>query len=198
MVRGWQKQKFLSMVQFHHIFNTLFIINTTLAQLGERQTEDLEVTSSILVCGTKNLFNQEFLSSTELIFLNGTKKDGPALPQSIFGHCLVKYKHNIFMTGGNGQRRSIVIFNEDFEKIGIGPDMTNDREGHSCGIFYSSQHGGRPILVIAGGSQSATTSEHWDFTVPDSKWQKSSKSYVVQFSLLLELVRSLLCQLVLY
>ena len=41
------------MVQFHHIFNTLFIINTTIAQLGERQTEDLEVTSSILVCGRK-------------------------------------------------------------------------------------------------------------------------------------------------
>ena len=60
-VRGWQKRNFLSMVRFHHVFNTLSI-NTAIAQLGERQTEDLEVTSSILVCGTKilNVFKKKY------------------------------------------------------------------------------------------------------------------------------------------
>ena len=124
------------------------------------------------------------LSSTEFIFLNGTKKDGPSLPQPRSFHCLVQYKSTIFLTGGFGGERSIVIYRqvkENIEEIGNGPDMTNDRRRHGCGIFHSSQHGGRPILVIAGGAGSATTSEHWDFTVPDSKWQLSSKSYVVYF-----------------
>ena len=120
------------------------------------------------------------LSSTEFIFLNGTKKDGPSLPQPRSGHCLVQYKGTIILTGGNGGKRSIDIYRqvkEKIEEIGNGPDTTNDRWSHGCGIFHSSQHGGRPILVIAGGFSSATTSEHWDFTVPDSKWQLSSKSY---------------------
>merc|ERR1712066_985156 len=79
---------------------------------------------------------------------------------------------------GRGGERSIVIYRqvkESIEEIGNGPDMTNDRWIHGCGIFHSSQHGGRPILVIAGGVESSTTSEHWDFTVPDSKWQQSSQ-----------------------
>ena len=122
------------------------------------------------------------LSSTEFIFLNGTKKDGPSLPQPRSGHCLVQYKGTIILTGGNGGKRSIVIYRqvkEKIEEIGNGPDTTNDRWSHGCGIFHSSQHGGRPILVIAGGYESSTTSDYWDFTVPDSKWQQSSKSYVV-------------------
>ena len=118
------------------------------------------------------------LSSTEFIFLNGTKKAGPSLPQPRSRHCLVQYKGTIILTGGYGGERSIVIYRQvkdNIEEIGNGPDMTNDRRGHGCGIFQSSQHGGRPILVIAGDS----TSEYWDFTVPDSKWQLRSKSYVV-------------------
>ena len=65
-----------------------------------------------------------------------------------------------------------------------GPDMNNPRGDHACGIFQSPQHLGRPILVIAGGHSGPhviTNSEYWDFTVPDSKWQQCSKSYVVQF-----------------
>ena len=115
----------------------------------------------------------------------GTTKDGPSLPQPRSGHCLVQYKGTIILTGGNGGKRSIVIYRqvkEKIEEIGNGPDTTNDRWSHGCGIFHSSQHGGRPILVIAGGTESSTTSDYWDFTVPDSKWQQSSKSYVVQFS----------------
>ena len=119
------------------------------------------------------------LSSTEFIFLNGTKSDGPSLPQPRSSHCLVQYKGTIIQTGGYGGVRSIVIYRqvkEDIEEIGNGPDMTNYRAEHGCGIFHSLQHGGRPILVIAGGQKSATTSEYLDFTVPDSKWLQSSKS----------------------
>ena len=125
------------------------------------------------------------LSSTEFIFLDGTKKTGPSLPQPRSSHCLVQYKGTLIQTGGNGGKRSIDInrqAKEDITRIGKGPDMTTDRRRHGCGVFHSSQHGGRPILVIAGGEGSAsTTSEYWDFTVPGSKWQLSSKSYVIQF-----------------
>ena len=47
------------------------------------------------------------LSSTEFIFLNGTKKDGPSLPQPRSYHCLAQYKGTIILTGGWGGERSI-------------------------------------------------------------------------------------------
>ena len=78
------------------------------------------------------------LSSTEFIFLNGTKKDGPSLPQPRSHHCLVQFKGTIILTGGYGGSRSIVIYRqvkEAIEEIANGPDTTNDRSEHGCGIF---------------------------------------------------------------
>ena len=91
------------------------------------------------------------LSSTEFIFLNGTKKDGPSLPQPRSFHCLVQYKSTIFLTGGFGGERSIVIYRqvkENIEEIGNGPDMTNDTE-EGMAVESSTAHN-----TVAGQSSS--------------------------------------------
>ena len=57
----------------------------------------------------------------------------------------------------------------------IGPSMNHTRENHGCGIYHSSVHSGRPVIVTAGSYTDgvAKSSEIWDFTVPGSQWQSS-------------------------
>ena len=35
-------------------------------------------------------------------------------------------------------------------KMTIGPPMNNGRDYHSCGIYHSGVHSGRPVIVTAG------------------------------------------------
>ena len=57
--------------------------------------------------------------------------------------------------------------------------MKKTRGYHACSIFSSDQHGGRPVLVAAGGIGSGYWNcELWDFTQPGSEWQLCSKSNV--------------------
>ena len=60
-------------------------------------------------------------------------------------------------------------------KITVGPSMNYERSYHGCGIFHSSFHSGRPLIVTAGGglNDGVQSSEIWDFTVPGSQWQLS-------------------------
>ena len=64
----------------------------------------------------------------------------------------------------------------------LGPSMINQRETFGCGIYHSSVHLGRPVIVTAGGigtlshgsfGSTGETSEIWDFTIPGSQWQLS-------------------------
>ena len=58
-------------------------------------------------------------------------------------------------------------------KMTKGPAMNHERDGFGCGIYHSSAHLGRPLIVTAGGVTIAgsKSSEIWDFTVPGSQWQ---------------------------
>ena len=53
--------------------------------------------------------------------------------------------------------------------------MNYERYNHGCGIYHSSVHLGRPVIVTAGGGDGLAmqSSEIWDFTVPGSQWQLS-------------------------
>ena len=60
-------------------------------------------------------------------------------------------------------------------KMTLGPSMNCGRQYHGCGIYHSTAHLGRPVIVTAGGYDGPGThnSEFWDFTVPGSLWQMS-------------------------
>ena len=52
--------------------------------------------------------------------------------------------------------------------------MNNVRICHGCGIYHSTVHLGRPVIVTTGGGVGGgPSSEIWDFTVPGSQWQLS-------------------------
>ena len=139
--------------------------------------------------GTDGIGNN--LKTTEIIFLNNTKRVGEQLAVGNAFHCLVKYGDKIFSTGGGGDviggaTSSVWQFDsaDNFAKV-KGPEMKKTRENHACGIVHSLYHGFRPLLVVAGsyrGSTGGKNSEYWDFTVPGSTWQLCSKSY--SFSLI--------------
>ena len=58
-----------------------------------------------------------------------------------------------------------------------GPSMNHGRAGHGCGIFHSSVHLGRPVIITTGSTfgEGEKNSEIWDFTVPGSQWQLSKQ-----------------------
>ena len=61
-------------------------------------------------------------------------------------------------------------------KMTKGPSMNHEISAHGCGIYHSSVHSGRPVIVTAAGGVNKAAmegSEIWDFTVPGSRWQLS-------------------------
>ena len=61
-------------------------------------------------------------------------------------------------------------------KMTKGPSMNYGRYFHGCGIYHSSVHLGRPVIVTAAGvpnGGAVKSSEIWDFTMPGSQWQLS-------------------------
>ena len=85
----------------------------------------------------------------------------------------------IISTGGANitqyKTSTVWIFNSQDEFImRNGSSMTNRRAYHSCGIFYSDHHEGRPLLVVTSGVNGG---EYWDFTTPGSRWELLSKIF---------------------
>ena len=62
-------------------------------------------------------------------------------------------------------------------KMTVGPSMVHERFAHGCGIYHSSVHLGRPVIIAAGShsGEGRKSSEIWDFTVPGSQWYCLSK-----------------------
>jgi len=127
------------------------------------------------------------LKTSEIVFLNRTKKQGKPLPEPRSGHCLVEYQGQIISTGGidgNDDRTSTVWSFNNHEEFTMTnkPSMIHRRALHACGIVHSSLHDGRPLLVVAGAYQGSgrDKSEFWDFSVPGSQWQSCSEDLPVR------------------
>ena len=129
------------------------------------------------------------LETTEMIFLNKTKKIGKPLPRARLGHCMVNYGEKIFSTGGRDRdyvsTTNVWQFETGYNFVNVdGPMMKKTRNYHACGIIHSTLHDSRPILVVAGswaGGSGAKSSEYWDFTLAGSTWQLCSKSSMFSF-----------------
>ena len=84
---------------------------------------------------------------------------------------------SINFRNGNGDLKSTVwLFNANNNfTMSVGPSMNHGRDQHACGIFHSSAHLGRPVIVAAGSyyKDGKKSSEIWDFTMPGSQWQSS-------------------------
>jgi len=124
--------------------------------------------------------NYDSVKTTELIYLDGTVKNGPELPEAMASHCIAQYEGKTFFVGKEKlwQVDNLDINNLDNIQWKVGPTYNLKRQYAGCGIVKSDQHGGRPLLVVAGGngdSASKKTSEYLDFTLEGPTWKLLSR-----------------------
>lgn len=148
-----------------------------------RRSSSIQIPGGILVTGgLDGRINK--LKTSEIIFINGTVKEGKSLPEPRFAHCMVEYQGQIISTGGvhgNDITSDVWSFNNHVEfTLTNKPSMKHKRQKHACGIVHSIQHQGRPLLVVAGSDgRDGDSSEYWDFTLPGAQWQLCSKDLPV-------------------
>jgi len=115
------------------------------------------------------------LSSSELIYADGTKKDGPGLPAARHGHCMTTLDDgNIIMIGGfpSSNHKSVLIYNpEDNFSFVTGPSTIYDRRQSACLLFYSPMYNKRPVVLLAGGTGQSTV-EILDYTNVNATWEQ--------------------------
>jgi hypothetical protein len=123
-----------------------------------RYSASLTLNSSHLwVTGGYN--GNAYLQTSEFVSIGQDAVQGPDLPYTVAGHCLVGVNSSTaLLCGGDNSGK---ILNEchymDLEdhSWSQGPSMMTKRREHSCGIFKSAAHQGRNIVIIAGGFNGA-------------------------------------------
>ena len=120
-----------------------------------------------------------YLRSTELIFPNGTLTSGPDLPanEPRVAHCMTKmHDGRVLIAGTSGYislKSTVRIFDPSTGSWTNGPNLLYPRLSAACATFTSLFHGGRPVVMVAGGSGQATT-EIYDYTIPGKSWERSN------------------------
>ena len=119
-------------------------------------------------------YNGQCLSSTELVYPNGTVLYGPNLPAPRSTHCVVTLHNGLVMIIGGypeSVHKSVITFDPVNNSFDTGPPSTNyDRKQSACTLFYSPMHDNRPVVLTAGGI-GQITSEIYDYTIASS-WVK--------------------------
>jgi len=160
---------------------------TKLADMDTQRSgsSSIQIPGGILVTGGYG--GGKRLKTSEIIYYNGTVKQGRSLPKPRNGHCMVEYQDQIISTGGvdeyGATTSDVWSFNNHVEfTLTNKPSMKHTRINHACGIVHSIQHQGRPILVAAGSNlgDGQDKSEYLDFTLPGSQWQLCSENLPVQ------------------
>ena len=121
-------------------------------------------------------FFSSMLSSTEIIYTDGTILDGPHLPETRARHCAVNLPNGkvVIMGGRTSQsdnnNKDVLIYDPSTSTYTSGKDMTSDHEMFACVHFYSDKHQGRTVILAAGGSSSSKV-EIYDYV--NGHWEES-------------------------
>jgi hypothetical protein len=95
-----------------------------------------------------------YLQTSEFISIGQPAVKGPDLPYEVQLHCLVRVNSSMALLcgGENGDylNECHYIDLED-HSWSQGPSMITRRRSHSCGIFKSSAHQGKDVVIVAGG-----------------------------------------------
>ena len=147
-----------------------------LAAARKRPASVVLNSGALWVTGGLNPISPYYLKSTELIFPNGTVKNGPDMPESRIAHCMTKMHDGRVMIIGTSSpsslKNTVRIFDPSTSVWTNGPNLLFDRSSGACATFKSQLHGGRSVVMAAGGSGQATT-EVYDYTIPGKSWEQS-------------------------
>jgi len=113
------------------------------------------------------------LETTEIIDTNAQSvRRGPDLPEPMLWHCAIKINSTHVFTANGYKAYLVNVSEEPFEFTRL-PDMEEERPGAGCGFVWAqndmSREGiGEPVVVVAGGIRSPSTSEV--FHVEKNQW----------------------------
>ena len=115
-------------------------------------------------------------SSTEIIYTDGTILDGPDLPETRARHCAVTLPNGkVAIMGGRTSffviSKDVLIYDPSTSTYTSGPHMLYEHENFACVHFYSDKHGGRPVILSAGGINNKA--EIYDYTSGNGIWEQS-------------------------
>ena len=87
------------------LYDSCYILNpdnqwaflSTMSKPREKSSA-ISIPDGIWVTGGNSSNGAE--SSTEFIFVNGSRAYGPKLPETRYAHCVVRYEHLIYIIGG--------------------------------------------------------------------------------------------------
>jgi hypothetical protein len=87
----------------------------------------------------------------EFVTLGEETIKGPVMPIALRQHCLVKINEStVIIMGGMDAYTKTWFYNFDNNGWSDGPDLPTYRNRHSCGMFWSPAHQGRPVIVVGG------------------------------------------------
>ena len=142
-------------------------------QEGKSSAGSIAIGDSLWVTG--GFKPGSFLYSSDFVFLNGTSKKGPNLPQARNFHCMLQLdEKRVMLIGSDGNgKKSTVNYNLENNTFTEGPKLNEERPWSGCTVFKSPMHDGRPVALVVGGiySKAKKTSEILDFTKPENEWE---------------------------
>jgi len=121
--------------------------------------------------GTDEVGNK--LSTSEMVYPDGTVKPGPPLPSAMVWHCMVTlHNQNIMLIKYDG---TVEVYNPVKKDFTSGPSTSKRKEfvmgmGTACALFRSPAHGNRPVVLRVDGVGKIAL---LDYTTA-SEWEKIS------------------------
>jgi len=109
------------------------------------------------------------LSTSELVYENGTIGPGPTLPSKMADHCSVQMENGkIMLINKDGK---VLIYDASTESFSDGPSTRSSGGLTACALFRSPAHGNRAVVVRVHGR--GKKAEVFDFTKA-SEWEQIS------------------------
>ena len=123
------------------------------------------------------------LSSTEIVYGDGSVVRGPPLPSARFGHCMVDLLDGRIMLIGGDSTNEVWFYYPANRSFVRGPSLKLVRRFHTCAVFQSRIHQLRYCVLVAGISGEDLQGD-WvprvevlDFSTPSSVWTESEYDF---------------------
>ncbi len=117
-----------------------------------------------------------FLNSAEMLTEEGWESNIPALPVTIYGHCMVTVNSTTVMVIGGVQNNpysgKTFYFTFGEESWTEGPELKNKRGVHSCGKIRRNKESQEMSIIVAGGADGYSRPSLVEILDEDSnEWQ---------------------------
>ena len=171
---GWSSGPISEVYKLDYLSNSWVLLGNMAKKRKEFAVAELN--GGVWAMGGKTTISASSMqSSTEIIYADGTILDGPDLPEARAKHCAVTLPNGkvVIMGGRTSQSevsKDVLIYDPSTSNYTSGPQMAYGHVNFACAYFHSDKHGGRPVILSAGG-RSQSKAEIYDYV--NGIWEDS-------------------------